>query len=54
MSAGLTEALTETLDVADEEAAPDESVEVDTSGDDVMAGVGVDQAAPVRGHEVVE
>src|SRR5664280_3390323 len=45
VSAGLAEALTETLDVADEEVAPDKTVEVDTAGDDVAAGVGVGEAS---------
>ena len=54
VSAGLAETLTETLDVADEEVAPDKTVEVDTAGDDIAAGVGVSQAAPVREHEFIE
>jgi len=54
VSAGLAETLTETLDVADEEVAPDKTVEVDTAGDDVAAGVGVGEAAPVREHEFIE
>jgi hypothetical protein len=48
VSAGLAEALTETLDVADEEVAPDKPIEVDTAGDDVAAGIGLGETAPVR------
>ena len=54
VSAGLAETLTETLDVADEEVAPDKTVEVDTTGDDVAAGVGVgdSEATPRPGARV--
>src|SRR5665647_3396589 len=38
--AGLTEMLAEVLDVANEEPASDKVVQIDTSGDDVAAGVG--------------
>jgi hypothetical protein len=45
--AGLTEVLAEVLDVANEEPASDKVVQIDTSGDDVAAGVGVGQAVSV-------
>jgi len=45
--AGLTEMLAEVLDVANEEPASDKVVQIDTSGDDVAAGVGVGQAVSV-------